>query len=65
MNDEHTKILSRYFNTKVIVDNLDYHIVKHFDYSLEDTYDQLKQLEGFSNFSTYRNGDLLYISFWR
>ena len=63
--DEHIKILEGYFKVSVTIDKMDYHLVKNENFSLEDAENKLNDGDGFSNFSPYRDGNRLYISFWR
>ena len=65
LENEHIAILDNYFNAKVTLDKLDYHLVQNYDFNLNEAEEKLSELKGFSNFSSYRNGDRLYISFWR
>ena len=63
--DEHIKILEGYFGVEVVVDKMDYCIVKSLVVNLEEAEGKLNELSAFSNFSTYRDGTQLYILFWR
>ena len=65
LENEHIAILENYFNTKITLDKLDYHLVKNYDFSLDEAEEKLSEIKGFANFSSYRNGDRLYLSFWR
>jgi hypothetical protein len=65
ITDEQIVILETYFDTNVVLDRLDYHIVKHYDFSLENAESMLNEASIFSEFVLYRNENQLYISFWR
>ena len=65
LTDEHKKIMESYFGIGITVDKMDYHIAKHYDCTLEEAENKLNTIGGFSNFSSYRDGNHLYISFWR
>ena len=63
--DNQNALLSRYFGTSVTIDKLDYHLVKNCDFPLEEIETEIDKLEGYANFSIYRDKDHIYISFWR
>lgn len=63
--DNHNALLSRYFGTSVTIDKLDYHLVKNYDFPLEGIETEINKVEGYMNFSAYRDKDHFYISFWR
>ena len=68
MNDikpEHLEILGQHFNTTVTIDRLNYGTVKNFETSLESAEKELNQGDWLPYFSTYRDKDRLYISWWR
>jgi len=62
---DHIKTLSEYFREEVIVDKMDYHIVKNLETGLDEAGGELSKFEGFLDLATYRRGDRLYISIWR
>jgi hypothetical protein len=61
--DEFEDILSAYFKTPVTIDKLDYHIVKNLEFDVNNV--EIKDMEGYLDFSISRKDDQLYISFWR
>ena len=62
LKPEHIKILEQYFGQPISVDTMDYRIVKNIKMSLNE---EGNLLDGFPNFSIYRNSDNLYITNWR
>jgi hypothetical protein len=59
-------ILERYFNEKVGVQTIDYHIARHHKVPIQEVEVALNGMEGFvNNFSISRDADYAYISFWR
>ena len=68
MNDigkEHIQILEHHFKTKVTIDKLDYHVVRNYTFSASELEGELNKIKGFANFSTHRDGNQVYLSFWR
>ena len=65
VTDEHIKVMEAHFREGLVIDRMDYHIVKHYDFSLEEAENKLNTMDGFPNVSSYRDGNRLYISFWR
>ena len=65
VENEHIIILENYFNTKITLDKLDYHLVKNFNFNINEAEKKLNGIKGFYNLSSYRKGDRLYLSFWR
>ena len=62
---EHINIIEKYLETNVVVDKLNYRIVKNYSFSLEKLEAELNIIETFPNLSITRNGEQVYISFWR
>jgi hypothetical protein len=59
-------ILERYFNEKVSIQTIDYHVARHHKIPIEDIEMALNEMEGFTNnFSISRDAEYVYISFWR
>jgi len=65
LKDAHVEALETYFGDKLVVDKLDYHMVRNYTLSLENAEEELNQIQGFPNLSIHRSADQLYISFWR
>lgn len=64
LNSNHIKLLEDYFQDTIILDRLDYHIVKNVNLNLDSI--KSKDLDfDFGQFAISRNADQLYISFWR
>lgn len=63
--DLHT--LEHYFDDKIVIEKLNYSIVLNFKVPLFDSKmcEELCGVEGFNYFSTWRDDEYLYISFWR
>jgi hypothetical protein len=59
--------LEKHFDEKIIVEKLNYSIVHNLTIPLNDSSlcEALCEIEGFGYFSTWRDADFLYISFWR
>jgi hypothetical protein len=67
MSDEHIRVLEEYFQDSVVIDKLNYNIVKNilFPLDLERLGGLLSDVEGFANFTISRDVDKVYISMWR
>ena len=67
LTDEDIGLLESYFGEKIIVERLNYNIVQNLVIPLNETSlcKALCDLAGFGYFSTWRDADFLYISFWR
>lgn len=68
LTDEDIVALEMYFGKKVIVERLNYSIVRDFKVSLSDVGDicnKLCDVVDSNYFSTWRDEEYLYISFWR
>ncbi len=67
LNDSDLPILENYFGEKIIIERLNYDIVQNIKLPLSEVgiCAELCNTEGFSNFSTWRDNEHLYISFWR
>lgn len=65
LEESHITILSRHFGQQVIVETLDYRIVKNCMFPLEEAERGLNTEGGFSNLALHRDGNHLYISSWR
>lgn len=66
LDQNHINILEKYFNDTVILDRIDYHIVKNVTLPLDaDIEKDLVSCEEFNNFAIGRDVEQVYISFWR
>lgn len=67
LNESDVEILEHYFGDKIILEKLNYSIALNFKVLLTDSKlcEELCAVEGFNYFSTWRDGEYLYISFWR
>lgn len=65
INDKQVGVIEEYLETKVSFDKLDYHIVKHGEFPLEEAEVKLNEMNAFSNTILHRDGNQLYISSWR
>ena len=63
LEDEHIAIIERHLGSEIAVDKLDYHIVRNYDFPVEDA--DLDGLQTYADFAVFRDEDQLYISFWR
>jgi hypothetical protein len=60
-------ILEQYFGEKIMVEKLSYTAVQNFTIPLSDSAicDHLCKIEGLNYFSTWRDENNLYVTFWR
>lgn len=65
LTDEHLVIIGEHLGCKVLVDKLDYHIVKNYKFELEKAVAELNAIQAYHNCSIFRDKDHLYISCWR
>lgn len=67
LNEDHVEILESYFQEKIILERLNYSVVKNIVVPLEEmeACRALCEISEFSYFSTWRDKDSLYITFWR
>jgi len=66
LNDEHVQILEKHFGEQLVVEKLNYRSVENYKIPLSETKicEALCEIE-FQYFSTWRDAEYLYISFWR
>lgn len=66
---DHESIISKHFGTSVVIDKIDYLLVKNMEFDIEDAELELNLLEAkqplYSYFGTYRKNNKIYITFWR
>lgn len=68
VEEEHIRILEKYFQDKVVVEKLDYSLVKNIKIPLDDPEKVCEKLCGINGnfyYSTWRDSTNLYISLWR
>ena len=67
VTDDELKSLESYFDEKIVVEKLNYNISLQMKVPLNESNicEELCQIEGFNYYSTWRDEDFLYISFWR
>lgn len=67
IGDEELFVLEEHFGEKIQVEKLNYSIVQNLKIPLseEGICEQLCHVVGFNHFSTWRDDDYLYVSFWR
>lgn len=62
---DHIQKLEEYLGDIIVVDKIDYHLVRNFEGPLEEAEGRLCQFAGFKDFCVHRDADRVYISFWR
>jgi hypothetical protein len=66
---EHEFIISKHLGHSVVIDKIDYFLVKNMEFPIEDVELELNLLEAkqplYPYFSTYRKNNKIYITFWR
>jgi hypothetical protein len=65
LNEDDIHTLEVYFDRKIMVEKLNYSVVKNLQAPLSEVCKTLCEVDGFAYFSTWRDNDSLYISFWR
>jgi len=66
LTDEDVDVISKHFGSAVTIDTkVDYKIVTHLQFPIEEAEKALNSLDPSGNMISYRNGDTLYISLWR
>lgn len=68
LNKEHEKIISKHLGTSVVVDKIDYCLVKSYDFDINDIEDVLNSMDNefYSYyFSSCRRKDKISVTFWR
>jgi hypothetical protein len=67
LTDDDVNVLEQHFGEKIVVEKLNYNIALNFKVLLSDSNicEELCKVEGFNYFSTWRDEQYLYISFWR
>ena len=65
VTDEQVAIIEEHLGTAVVFDKLDYHIVKNYGFLLGEADAKINEVDTFSNAVVHRDGDRVYICFWR
>lgn len=68
LTDSDVASLEEYFGERILLEKLNYSIVRNFKVPLKDSKEICKNLcvmEGFNYFSTWRDEENLHIVFWR
>ncbi len=66
LRNNHISLLEEYFKDVIVLDKIDYCVIKNISLPLEFNPDQeLSSFENFGNFTLFREEDKIYISFWR
>lgn len=67
--EEHELAISKFLNTTVTINKIDYQVIKNMEFDLEDAELILNILDEqeplYSYFGTYRKENRLYVTFWR
>lgn len=67
IEENEIKILEFYFKEKIIVEKINYKIVKNVEINLkeEKICEKICDIQEFNYFNTYRDENFLYLTFWR
>jgi hypothetical protein len=68
LEDEHVYVLEEYFGERIFVEKLNYLLAMNLRIPIAETREMCESLckiEGSYYFSTYRDADYLYVSYWR
>ena len=67
LTDDDVDILEDYFDEKIVVEKLNYSVVKSLKIPLKESNicHDLCEILGFGYFSTWRDAEHLYVTFWR
>lgn len=65
LDEKHINLLEKHFGETVKVDKIDYNLIKCFTSSLSEAECLLCGYKGYNNFTISRDGDYVYICFWR
>ncbi len=59
------KVLETHFGNEITLTKVNYNLVSNYSCLLDDAEEILSEVEGFVDFTVYRDKDHLYISHWR
>jgi len=67
ITNEEMEALERYFEDSVVLELIDYHIVKTHSFNVDDVEKELNSasIVGYNNFNVSRNKNIVNITFWR
>ncbi len=67
LKDEHVALLEDFFKDRIYLEKTNYRIIENYKISLKEIEicEFLNKIKSFPNYSTWRDNDYLYISFWR
>ena len=67
LNEDHIEVLESYFQEKIVLERLNYNVVNHIKVPIGEfeACKALCEVVEFGYFSTWRDKDSLYITFWR
>jgi hypothetical protein len=61
----HEDIISEHFGTHVTIDKIERHLVLNKEFLIKDDNVDFELEENFTSFSTFRNEERVYVTFWR
>jgi hypothetical protein len=61
----HEKALSERFGQRVTIDRMDASLVRNVEFSCSEEFPDICPDDSFTGFSTHRNGDRAFLTFWR
>ncbi len=65
LNENHVKIISKYFGINVTIDKLTSGTIRQYQFNVDDLPDKIKEIQDNGNLFLYRNGNQVYVSTWR
>lgn len=66
LDGTHIEKIARTLGDMVFVEQLDYHVIKNFDFSVSDPIEEeLTKYKSYNNIAVSRNANKVYISLWR
>jgi hypothetical protein len=67
ITESQVEILENYFGKKIFIEKLNYELVKNLKISIEkkDICDELCKIEGYSYYTSFRDDNHIYLTFWK
>lgn len=65
IEDKHLRILSDYLKANVKVISVDAHIVRNYEFDIEESERKLNGMQIKGNYFIYRDANKLYLNSWR
>lgn len=65
VKEEHIQLLEKHFETKVKIVPIDVHLIKKYEFDLEESSDKLNEMQLEGNYFIWRDANKLYFSLWR